>query len=148
MATKAMRHAKILQIVGARQVRSQHELGRELRRGGIRVSQGTLSRDIREIGLLKSPAGYRAASQEPAVHGSEATLRHIVREFLLSADLTGSILVLKTPSGSANTVAEVLDSSGWRELLGTLAGDNTVLCVARSAREARKVIERLRHLLA
>ncbi len=148
MPTKAVRHAAILQLVRERPVASQNELAQGLRRAGIRVSQGTLSRDLKELGLLKGRGGYRAVSGETAPLGGESTLRRIAREFLTSSNLAGNILVLRTPPGSANTLAEALDESGWRELLGTLAGDDTILCVARSPADGRRVLERLRRLLA
>lgn len=147
MPTKAVRHAAILQIVREHPVASQRDLAQALRRAGIRVSQGTLSRDLKEMGLVKGRAGYRAVSGETAPLGGESTLRRIAREFLISSDLAGNLLVLKTPPGSASTVAEALDETGWREMLGTLAGDDTILCVVRSAAEGRRVLERLRRLL-
>jgi transcriptional regulator of arginine metabolism len=149
MATKTMRHATILDIVRRRTVSSQHGLARELRRAGIRVSQGTLSRDLKDLGLIKSRSGYRLVSGESiGSPGAETHIRRIAREFMLSADLAGNLLIVKTPPGCANPVAEALDGSGWRELVGTLAGDNTVLCVVHTPREGRRVHERLRRLLA
>lgn len=144
-----MRQATILDIVRTRTVASQHRLARELRRAGIQVSQGTLSRDLKDLGLVKSRSGYRLVSGESiGAPSAETHIRRIAREFMLSTAVSGSLLVVKTPPGCANTVAEALDGSGWRELVGTLAGDNTVLCVARSPREGRRAHERLRRLLA
>lgn len=144
-----MRQAAILDIVRTRTVKSQHGLSRELRRSGIRVSQGTLSRDLNDLGLVKSRSGYRLVSGESlGTPGAESQIRRIAREFMLSTDLAANLLIIKTPPGCASAVAEALDSAGWRELIGTLAGDNTVLCVARSPREGRRVHERLGRLLA
>lgn len=146
--TKAMRHATILEIVRGRPISSQNELAHELRRGGIRVSQGTLSRDIKKLGLMKGRSGYRTVSGEIAPLGGQESIRRIAREFMLSCDLAGNLLVVKTPPGSAGPVAEAIDESGWKELIGTLAGDNTVLCVVRTPGDGRRVLERLRRLLA
>jgi len=145
--TKAMRHATILEMVRDQPIANQQELAQQLRRAGIRVSQGTLSRDLNELGLVKGRAGYRTVSGETAPLGGEANLRRIAREFLLSTHLAGHLLVLRTPPGSANTVAEALDETGWRELIGTLAGDDTILCVVRSPADGRRVSERLKRLL-
>jgi transcriptional regulator of arginine metabolism len=143
-----MRHSTILQIVRGRAVSSQNDLARELRQRGIRVSQGTLSRDTKELGLAKGRSGYRVVSGETAPLGGQDSIRRIAREFLLSCALSGNILVIKTPPGGAAPVAEAIDETGWGELMGTVAGENTVLCVVRSASEGRKVLGRLRRLLA
>lgn len=147
MPTKAVRHATILQLVRERSIGSQYELAQELRRTGIRVSQGTLSRDLKELGLAKARSGYRAVSGETAPLGGESTLRRIAREFLISSDRAANLIILKTPPGSASTLAEALDETGWREMLGTLAGDDTILCIARSTADGRRLLQRLRRLL-
>jgi transcriptional regulator of arginine metabolism len=144
--TKAARHDAILRLVGEEAIGSQHELASALRRAGIRVSQGTLSRDIRELGLVKGRHGYRVLRGETAPLGGEASLRRLVREFLLSSTRAGNLLVLKTPPGSANTLGEAIDEAGWSELAGTLAGDDTLLCIARTPALARQVQARLRRL--
>jgi transcriptional regulator of arginine metabolism len=144
--TKAARHDAILRLVREEAIASQHDLAAALRRSGIRVSQGTLSRDIRELGLVKGRQGYRVLRGETAPLGGEASLRRFAREFLLSSTQAGNLLVLKTPPGSANTLAEAIDEAGWSELAGTLAGDDTLLCIARTHAQARRVLARLRRL--
>lgn len=145
---KAQRHAAILALLAERRVRSQDELRRLLRRQGIVVTQATLSRDIRELGLIKVSDGsggtHYAAPPEPAV---PPPWEQVVRALLLGVERVGNLLVLRTPAGSAEALGSALDRRRWPEVVGTLAGDDTVLVVARSARAGRVVAERLRGLI-
>lgn len=143
---KKLRQNTILELVRAGKIASQDDLMRELRAQNIRVSQATLSRDIQELGLAKSGGVYAAVDQTVSKASGES-LRHIFGEFLLDIDVAGNILVLKTGPGNAATVAHALDDASWPEVLGTLAGDDTIFAALRSASHGRKLVRRIRKLL-
>lgn len=133
--TKAFRHGQILQLIRRRPTHTQQELARELRRLGISVTQVTLSRDIRELGLVKTPQGYSQLSPQPG----GPSFAQLAAEFLLEARAAQNLVVLKTSPGHANTVAVALDREHWPEIVGTVAGDDTILVVTPDRRTARAV---------
>lgn len=134
---KGYRQEQILKLVHSRQLYTQEELAGALRRLGISATQVTLSRDIRELGLVKTPAGYAAApvAAAPAVPNFDS----VAREFLRDVRLAQNLLVLRTPPGHANALASALDNAGWEEVTGTIAGDDTVLVVAPDSKTARQL---------
>lgn len=140
---KAYRQGQILRLIRARAIRTQQELARELRRAGIRATQVTLSRDIRELGLVKTPEGYR---QIGSVAGGPRLVQ-LAAEFLHEVRTARNLVVLKTSPGHANTVAVALDRENWPEIVGTVAGDDTILAVTPDERTARRVRSKLLELL-
>ena len=147
---KETRQSAILEIIRAGHVETQDELSAALQQRGIRVTQATISRDIKELRLIKVLG--RGGSYEYALPGSRDggtsdRFARMLTDSLISAASSGNIVVIKTLSGSANMAAEALDSLEWPEVLGTLAGDNTILLVARSEEEAPLVAERLQGLI-
>ena len=140
-SSKTARHARITALIRERPVRSQGELGDLLAAEGLATTQATLSRDLEELGAVKvrgtdgSAATYvipedghaplRAAEQAPE------RLRRLLRELLTGADFSGNLVVLRTPPGAAQFLASALDRSGLPEVVGTIAGDDTILVVAR-----------------
>ena len=141
---KAYRHGQILNIVRARKIRTQEGLSEALHKLGIEATQVTLSRDIRELGLVKTPSGY--ASPE-AVAAPGPDLDTTIQDFLLDVRVAQNLLVLRTPAGSASPLAEALDKAEWPEVVGTIAGDNTILVVAPDARIASALRTKLLKLL-
>jgi len=142
---KAQRHAAILRLVRDHAVPSQQRLRELLAHAGFDVTQATLSRDIHELGLLKQPgvdgtAGYAAPPDETV---PTPTLAGFLPSLLLRTDGVGPLLVLRTPTGGASALAAALDREAWPELLGSLAGDDTVLIVTRSPAARRKLARRL-----
>jgi transcriptional regulator of arginine metabolism len=131
---KSYRHGQILKLVRSRSLRTQEELARALRAVGLRATQVTLSRDIRELGLVKTAEGYARPVEAAAPVGPE--LATVLREFLLDVRLAQNQLVLLTPPAHASSVAEALDRAAWPEITGTIAGDNTVLVIAPTAKKA------------
>ena len=113
----------------------------------IEVSQSTLSRDIQELRLAKTGGVYTVVESEPAAKGSEESWRRIIREFLVDIAVTPNIVVVKTGAGHASTVSQALDETGWPEVIGTIAGENTVFIAVRSEKEGRKLEHRIRELL-
>ena len=150
---KAGRHATILQIVSEHVVQTQEELLEHLRRRGIRVTQATVSRDIRELRLVKVPTGdgrYRYAAAGSADEADRLErARRAVGEYVLHAEAVGHLVVIRTRAGTANAVAAALDALGWPEVVASVAGDDSILLVIRpSARvrpdpASRRVLEKL-----
>ena len=133
---KAFRQGQILKLIRSHRVLTQEELARELEKDfGIQTTQVTLSRDIRELGLLKTPEGYR---QVDAV-AAGPDLAMLAAEFLRDARLAQNLLVLRTSPGNANALAVALDKEDWPEVVGTLAGDDTILVVAPDSVTAQRL---------
>jgi transcriptional regulator of arginine metabolism len=141
-AHKRFRQGQILKVLAGPPVGSQDELRRQLVHLGVRVTQATLSRDLRELRLVKTAEGYRPLSAAAAEEGSSVpALARAVKEFLLDVRPAQNMLVLKTPPGGAQPIAAALDAERWKEVAGTLAGDDTVLIIA-SSRTARAAVQK------
>ncbi|HTT63344.1 MAG TPA: hypothetical protein VMG35_15925 [Bryobacteraceae bacterium] len=136
--SKTYRHGQILKLIRARSIHTQEDLARELQRAGIAATQVTLSRDIRELRLVKTPDGYREMLAEET-GPSFATL---AAEFLHDVRIAQNLVVLRTSPGHANSVAVALDAEDWPEVVGTLAGDDTILVIAPDNVTAEKVRRR------
>lgn len=146
--SKLSRHNTILTLLEEQELHNQDELRRALARHGIKVTQATLSRDIRELQLLKTPQGYRANSNESSNEPTLPSAERLVREFVRDVREAQNLLVLKTAVGSAQPVAAALDAEGWPEVLGTVAGDDTILIVSEENRTAERLAQRIRELIA
>ena len=137
---KAFRQGQILKLIRAKRIPTQDDLARELKEAyGIETTQVTLSRDIRELGLLKTPAGYRQVESG----APPADVESIAAELLLDARIAQNLIVLRTSPGNANALAVALDKADWPEIVGTIAGDDTILVVAPDAGAAEKLRARL-----
>ena len=147
---KTVRQVAILDIIEKQEIETQEELASALNARGIRVTQATVSRDIKELRLLKvlTPSGkYKYATGDQADNNLTDRFIRMLAESLLSVSSANNLIVVKTLSGSANVAAEVLDSMHWPEVLGTLAGDNTVLLIIRSNEETITVTSRIREMM-
>jgi transcriptional regulator of arginine metabolism len=140
--TKAARHARIVALIRDRVIRAQNELADLLAADGILVTQATLSRDLEELGAVKArvadgPSSYVIPEDGTAAlrsaEGPPARLQRLLRELLTGADASGTLVVLRTPPGAAQFLASALDRSGLPEVVGTIAGDDTILVVARDS---------------
>ena len=141
--TKSYRQGQILQLIQKRKIHTQEELAQELKQIGIAATQVTLSRDIRELGLAKTPEGYRQiAGAAPGPN-----LATLAAEFLHDVRQAQNLLVLRTSPGNANSVAVALDRAEWPEVVGTVAGDDTILVVLPDAETAQAVRRKLLGLL-
>jgi transcriptional regulator of arginine metabolism len=145
---KAKRHAAILKLVREYQIPSQERLRELLVRAGFDVTQATLSRDIHDLGLAKLPdaKGTPHYVAPPEEVQPPPMLSTFLPNLLLRVDGTGPLLVLRTPAGGANALAAALDHEAWPEVLGTVAGDDTLLIVARTAADRRKLARRIQEL--
>lgn len=146
---KTQRHAAILKIVRSEKVASQERLRELLKAEGFDVTQATLSRDIRELGLAKLAApdgGSHYAPPPEAGTGIRPHLEQLLPTVLVSVEGVGPLLVVKTPAGGAQGLGLALDAAGWNEIIGTIAGDDAVLVITRSERARRAVHTRLKEL--
>ena len=140
--TRTARHARIAELIGSRPVHSQTELADLLAAEGVQVTQATLSRDLEELRAVKvrsgdGPAAYLIPEDGTRalrpVEEAPARLLRLLRELLTGADASGNLVVLRTPPGAAQFLASALDRAGLTEIVGTIAGDDTILVVAREA---------------
>ena len=146
---KTQRHAAILRVIRRETVKNQEQLRALLRGEGFDVTQATLSRDIRELGLAKIAAPDGASHYAPPPEGPAAihpTLAQLLPTMLVSVEGVGPLLVLKTATGAAQSLGVALDGAGWSDVLGTIAGDDALLVIARSERARRSVQTRLAEL--
>ncbi len=137
---KAYRHGQILKLISRHQIHTQEEIALKLAALGVAATQVTLSRDIRELGLAKTHLGYQHL---PSASPSGPSLATVLAEYLLDIREAQHLLVLKTSPGHASTLAAALDRAAWSELVGTIAGDDTVLAIAPDAPTARKLKRKL-----
>jgi transcriptional regulator of arginine metabolism len=146
--SKLSRHRAILELLDEGPVPSQEELQRLLHRHGFDAGQATLSRDIRELGLVKSADGYSLPGREAAAETDLPPVSRLVREFVTSVRAAQNLLVTKTSVGSAQPVAAALDEENWPEAIGTIAGDDTILIVCEDKRAAGRLADRIQGMLA
>jgi len=141
---KSYRQGQILKLIQRKRIHTQDELARELASSGVRATQVTLSRDIKDLGLVKTGDGYVQLS--PAAAGPD--LATVMAEFLTDVRVAQNQVVLKTSPGNANALAVALDREDWSEVVGTIAGDDTILVVAPDNQTASKLRARLMRFLA
>jgi len=143
---KVNRQTVILELIASRDVTSQEQLRELLRARGIETTQATLSRDIRDLGLVKAAAdgAYRLASRRSAGPDPAAAAKRAIDEYLRSFEQVEQLLVLKTDPGQAQALAIALDRSGLPDVVGTIAGDDTILVICRSASHAAGFAAQLR----
>jgi len=147
---KSARHNLILEIIDTMDIETQEELAEELKRRGVRVTQATVSRDIKELRLLKvlsENGGYKYATVERAEKGMNDRFARILAESIVNVESVNNLVVINTLSASANAAGEAIDSMKWNEVLGTIAGDNTLLIIARSNEAVETLLDRLNALL-
>jgi transcriptional regulator of arginine metabolism len=142
------RRTQILNLLRTDPAVTQEELRRKLARLGIQVTQATVSRDMEELGLVKTRSGYRLPQAAAPPAPVQPTLQVILKEFLREVGQASNLVVLKTYPGNAHSVAVVLDAQDWGEIVGTVAGDDTIFVAARSARQAARVRKKIRALVA
>jgi transcriptional regulator of arginine metabolism len=131
-ASKAQRHSAILKLVNGGSVHTQQEIAAALARRGMSATQATISRDIQELGLVRSGAGYRSSAA-------------MVRELVLSVELVAPMAVIRTPPGTANLVARRIDEADLPGVAGTVAGDDTIIAVLRNPGAGRALKQLLAH---
>ena len=144
-ADRKKRHLRILELISTRRITTQEELAEALRAEEWSVTQSSVSRDITALGLVKVEGAY--AKPVRALKGHEDPDERRIAESLLTVDRAGdALLVIHTPPGEANRVAAALDRLAWTEVLGTIAGDDTIFLALRDGRAQREVQKRLTKL--
>ncbi len=147
---KMNRHARIIDLIGKYDIETQEELVARLNRVGCRVTQATVSRDIRELGLTKIPGANGrqkyALVQNQSTGMNEKYLR-VLKEGFISMDMAQNILVVKTVSGMAMAVAAAIDAMNWPEVAGCIAGDDTIMCAIHTAQDTVAVMEKIRQIV-
>jgi len=143
---KNARQRLIQDIIRQDVIRTQEELTVRLARHGVAATQATVSRDIKDLGLIKIPYldGHRyAVPNQDEVAGAQDRLTRVLREVLVNVQVSENLVVVKTLSGGADVVSEAIDRQEWPDVVGTLAGDNTVMVVARERDSAPLIAQRL-----
>ena len=151
MANKRERHATIRELVESRVVGSQEELRRLLLQRGWDVTQSTLSRDLREMRLARVPTpegGVRYTLTDAHEDEERPALAMLLPQLFTTIDSVGELVVLHTRPGGAQPIGVAIDAEEWPEVLGTLAGDDTILLICRSASARERVMRRLRGLIS
>ena len=146
---KGKRQEAILELVKKYEIETQEELAEKLGSAGFAVTQATISRDIRELKLTKIQHGAKqvyAALTENKFSNSNKYI-DILKHSFVSMDMAQNILVIKTASGTAMALATALDSLHWDEIVGTIAGDDTVMCAIRTVEDTKKLMKRLEDIL-
>lgn len=147
---KLARHRKIIELVNERVIETQEELAEQLKRSGYNVTQATVSRDIRELKLTKitdnSGKQRYGVVQNKSTDMNEKYIR-ILKDGFMSMDMAMNILVIKTVSGMAMAVAAALDAMQWSEIVGSIAGDDTIMCAVRSVDETLIVMEKIKKIV-
>jgi transcriptional regulator of arginine metabolism len=141
---KSYRQGQILKLIRSRTIFTQEDLAKELRNLGVPATQVTLSRDIRELGLVKTPDGYKQLDSEPG--GPDFAT--VAGEFLYDVKVAQNLVVLKTSPAHASSVAVALDNEDWPEITGTIAGDDTILVVTPDPETAQTICKRLLDMLS
>lgn len=147
---KRNRHEKIIELISKYDIETQDELAERLSEEGFEVTQATVSRDIRELQLSKVPSGNGRQKYAILVHQEHQMAEKyvgILRQAFVSMDCAQNILVIKTVSGMAMAVAAALDNIGWEEIVGCIAGDDTIMCVIRTAEDTATVMDELEKIV-
>lgn len=146
--SRARRHAILLRLIRTRRVTSQESLRELLAERGFDVTQTTLSRDLRELGVAKVPQPEGGSAYEVGAGRADPkpTLERLLPALFTEVEGVDNLVVIKTLTGGAQPVAVALDRQGWTELLGTISGDDTILLILRDARHRKRIVKRIREL--
>lgn len=147
---KGQRQIKIREIISREAIETQDELVESLRNAGLQVTQATVSRDIKEMQLIKIPAEdgrykYSLPQEQRAVPVNK--LKRALLDHFLSIDFTDNLVVMKCLPGTANTIGALLDSMDWPEVMGTICGDDTILIICRTKENSGKLVDSLRGMM-
>ncbi|MCI7226426.1 Arginine hydroxamate resistance protein [uncultured Clostridium sp.] len=147
---KIQRHAKIVELINQYDIDTQEELARQLKEAGFRVTQATVSRDIRELRLTK--IAVDGGKQKYVVMNTQSSeldekYLRILRDGFVSMDMAQNILVIRTVSGMAMAVAAAMDALNWKEIAGCIAGDDTIMCAIRSVDDTLLVMDKIQKIL-
>ena len=145
---KVYRRTQIVDLLRNEEIGTQGDLRRKLARRGIHVTQATVSRDIEDLGLVKTRTGYRLPEAADPATPPQLALSVVLKEFLTDTRLAGNFVVLKTRPGNAHSIAVALDSEPWDNVVGTIAGDDTIFIATAGSRQAALIRKKLLALVA
>lgn len=148
---KLERHTKIIELIHEYEIETQEELAARLKDAGYKVTQATVSRDIRELNLTKV-AGANGRSRYEVLQSAKQNLSEkysrVLRDAFVSMDMAQNILVIKTVSGMAMAVAAAVDAMQWHEVVGCIAGDDTIMCAIRTVGDTKIVMDKIRKIVS
>lgn len=148
--SKMKRHIKIREIISENDIETQDELVDRLKRLGFNVTQATVSRDIKELHLVKIPSStgrYKYSTPTEQRFNPENKLKRLIMEAFVSIDYASHFIVLKTLPGNANALGALIDDLDWEEVMGTICGDDTCLIICRTEKSAKEIEERFVNML-
>ncbi|WP_046214950.1 transcriptional regulator AhrC/ArgR [Paenibacillus wulumuqiensis] len=143
---KGQRHIKIREIITHQDIETQDDLVEALRQAGFQVTQATVSRDIKELLLIKIPTDdgrYKYSLPTDQRYNPVQKLKRALVDNFLQIDFTNNLVVMKCLPGTANSIASLIDSMEWSQIMGTLSGDDTMLIICRTEEDSQKVIEQI-----
>lgn len=147
---KVTRHAKIFELIATRDIETQEELAEELKKSGMNVTQATVSRDIKELKLIKvlsSSGNYKYATINQAENNISNKLVNIFTQSVVNVENVDNFVIIKTLSGSASAAAEAIDSLRFEGIAGTIAGDNTIFVLVRTQEQAITITQRMKKMI-
>ena len=148
---KGNRHAKIIELIQKYHIDTQEELASRLNEEGFKVTQATVSRDIRDLKLTKVPVekgGQRYAFHQSEESGMGEKYIRVLKDGYVSVDMAQNMLVIKTAPGMAMAVCAALDAMKWHEIVGSIAGDDTIMCAIRTVEDTAKMMEKIRKIVS
>lgn len=144
------RQLKLIEIINKNEIETQEALAKALRNEGYLVTQATVSRDIKDLGLIKVMTPnktYKYAQPASTEQKSSGKMLNLFRECVISIDYAGHLIVIKTVSGGANSAATLVDKLNFPEVMGCVAGDDTILVVIKDQQKIVPIVEKLKSLL-
>jgi transcriptional regulator of arginine metabolism len=147
---KGLRHLKIREIIAGGVIETQDELVDALKQTGLQVTQATVSRDIKELQLIKVPAGegrYKYSVPQEQRFNPIHKLKRTLLDHFVNIDFTDNLVVMKCLPGTANAIGAMIDNMEWDEVMGTICGDDTILIICRTKEQSAEVVDRLLTLL-
>lgn len=147
---KAQRHIRIREIIGKNEIETQDELVDFLRNAGFNITQATVSRDIKELSLIKVPlmdGRYKYSLPADQRYNPLQKLKRVLVDSFVSIDETENLIVLKTLPGNANTVGVLIDHLNWTEIMGNISGDDTILIICKDKQQTPMIVQRLLDML-
>ena len=148
---KYTRQTKILELINEKEIETQEELAEELKKAGIKVTQATISRDIKILGLIKIPdeeGGYKyALANQKSSSENKYWLKKMFNNLVADIDFSDNIILLKTVKGTAGGLGEALDNANWSNIIGSVAGDDTLLLIVKPSDKTEDVYDDLKKLM-
>ncbi|HZJ83510.1 MAG TPA: arginine repressor [Clostridia bacterium] len=147
---KNNRHSQILNIIENKDIETQEDLANELRKRGIEITQATVSRDIKQLRLVKvlaSSGAYKYAYIDNSIPEMSQKLIRVFAESVTSIDFANNLIVIRTIAGSAQAAASAVDALNWEEIIGCIAGDDTIIVVVRENEKVEEIIQRFKQII-